>query len=118
MFSEDGLYYRCRVSRLPGTQVEVRYIDYMNTEVKDATEIHRIPAALQQLPQLLVQLHTGLENYADTPGNRRILEDYLYGEGLALNIDELNIKAREIYLNWFGSEAYLIVFLIYTFKYL
>ena len=88
-FSEDNLFYRCRIMLGlddGASLVTVSYIDYGNTEETSKSEIRSLPDQIKNTRPLTIELKTGFDE--DSEENRFILEQTLYSEGLALLVQD------------------------------
>ena len=60
----DGQWYRAKVERVSGQNVSVRYIDYGNREVTQATKCASLPAGFSSQPHYAHDLRLALVKFS------------------------------------------------------
>ncbi|XP_038061882.1 serine/threonine-protein kinase 31-like isoform X2 [Patiria miniata] len=84
LFSEDGMWYRCKVSPnldgsgQQGSKVRVHYLDYGNDEVVDSSSLVELPMSLASLPpQAHMLVFRGIKPTAQTTEDNRKAVEFL-----------------------------------------
>ena len=91
IFSEDEALYRVSVLSVSGTQVEVRYCDYGNKEMKGVDELFKLPDDLASHEELAVRVRVeGVKGVGDSSKNRARVEKKLSVDGLMVKLVKEN----------------------------
>ncbi|KAK8384015.1 hypothetical protein O3P69_016033 [Scylla paramamosain] len=85
----DGQWYRAKVERVTGQNVSVRYVDYGNREVTQATKCASLPAGFSSQPHYAHELRLALVKFSKD-------EDYVEDALAALMAE---VEGREVQAN-------------------